>query len=553
MSVQDNSSSSEAKPPLPPGEDPWYIRSFAKTLIGFGLGGGAAAIFAPLALWGIFHMDPSNVDQLRLHLLYVSGGIIAILTLLQTNWKNQVDRRKVDADITKNKQDAAKNERDHIRQVHAERRSRYTTAVEQLAHNEPPIRLGGIYTLVGLVDEWLADNTLTPEEQQKEGQVIINSLCSYIRSPFPLATKTNDLQSATVPADYEGDFVTNQATLREEQDVRRAIFDEISKRSSIVTKIERGKVSVAPGVWKNFDFDFSRAQIFYPLNNLTIEKANFSAVRFYGKTNFFNTIFVKDANFSKTSFDQNVNFTEATFAQNVNFTEATFAQTATFNKATFAQTATFNKASFAQTATFSKAIFDQTTTFWRATFVKDVTFWKATFNQEAKFLGTTFTKDATYWLTVFAQDAIFTNATFKQKANFWNATFKQKAHFVEATFKQKAHFIGTTFTQNADFSNAMFEENSPDFVHLPKDSDKATRARFAALPKNQGIHRFTVREGSKPIDPGTATLTGKPFIIPVGTVLFNIRLWNGKKRKYVISEPAKPLDNNSGEEENKSE
>lgn len=187
MSVQDTSSTSEAKTPPPSTEDPWYIRSFTRTLIGLGIGGGAAAIFVPLILWALFNMNPSNVDHFRLHLLYVSGGIIAILTLLQTSWKNQVDRRKIDADITKNKQDAAKNERDHIRQVHAERRSRYAKAVEQLADKEATIRLGGIYTLTGLVDEWLADETASTEERYKEGQVIINNLCAYIRSPFLLA------------------------------------------------------------------------------------------------------------------------------------------------------------------------------------------------------------------------------------------------------------------------------------------------------------------------------------------------------------------------------
>lgn len=101
MSVQDTSSTSEAKTPPPSTEDPWYIRSFTRTLIGLGIGGGAAAIFVPLILWALFNMNPSNVDHFRLHLLYVSGGIIAILTLLQTSWKNQVDRRKIDADITK--------------------------------------------------------------------------------------------------------------------------------------------------------------------------------------------------------------------------------------------------------------------------------------------------------------------------------------------------------------------------------------------------------------------------------------------------------------------
>ena len=119
----------------------------------------------------------------------------------------------------KNTQEKDKNERDHIRQVHAERRSRYTKAVEQLADEKVAVRLGGIYTLVGLVDEWLADNALEQEEQQKEGQVIINNLCSYVRASFPLAAKTEYLQSDVdvVPANYVGDFVADQAMFREEE------------------------------------------------------------------------------------------------------------------------------------------------------------------------------------------------------------------------------------------------------------------------------------------------------------------------------------------------
>ena len=156
-----NTSSAPENPVIPKAQEkPWYIQHFTKLLIGFGLGGGAVAVLLPWMLWWHCGMSSGSSDQLRLHLLYVTGGIIAVLTLLQTNWKNQGDRLKIDADIKKNEQDAEKNERDHIRQVHAERRSRYTKAVEQLADEKATVRLGGIYTLVGLVDVWLADEIL---------------------------------------------------------------------------------------------------------------------------------------------------------------------------------------------------------------------------------------------------------------------------------------------------------------------------------------------------------------------------------------------------------
>ena len=56
----------------------------------------------------------------------------------------------------------------------AERRERYTKAVEQLGSKEAPVRIGGVYTLVKLVDEWIEDESIEKyEDRLKEGQVII--------------------------------------------------------------------------------------------------------------------------------------------------------------------------------------------------------------------------------------------------------------------------------------------------------------------------------------------------------------------------------------------
>lgn len=209
-------------------------KHFVGLLIGLTTGGCILA-FGPLLL----HLCGwiGDIDSmLRLHILYVTGGIIAVLGLIETHRKNTTDRIKADADIqnyqasqdhqakTLNEQarqftetiakerekieaDKAKNEQDHIRQVHAERRSRYSTAIEQLSNDKASIRLGGVYTLVGLVDEWLADEKTIPniEERRKEGQVIINNLCAYIRSPFDLASKHKELSKEhQAPENYEG-------------------------------------------------------------------------------------------------------------------------------------------------------------------------------------------------------------------------------------------------------------------------------------------------------------------------------------------------------------
>ena len=561
-------------------ENPWYIQHFIKLLIGFGLGGGAVAILLPWMLWLLCGMSSGSSDQLRLHLLYVTGGIIAVLTLLQTNWKNQGDRLKIDADIKKNEQDAEKNERDHIRQVHAERRSRYTKAVEQLADEKATVRLGGIYTLVGLVDEWLADESLQEESDRfKEGQVIVNSLCSYIRSPFPLALKAEMFEGDSEPDDYEGDFSKDQAAFREEQDVRRTVFVEISKRSSTLAESEKGEVTVTSSAWSSFEFDFSRAPIFYPLKNLTIEQGNFASTRFYGKADFWGAKFIRDADFRNTKFTRDADFWGAEFAGNADFQYAEFAGYAGFGKAKFTGYISFGGAEFTGNISFRGAEFTGNADFGDAylgnvKFVGDADFGNAKFTRDAYFRNAKFVGDADFGNTKFTRNADFWEAEFTGDTDFWEAEFIGNAHFLGAKLIGNAHFLGAKFTGNADFGNTKFTGNAyflgakftgnADFENAkftgyvgfngsyfgqnaPTFAGISGAAKFSAQVDPQD-YVFTVREGSKAIKCGTATLLGKSFIIPLGTVLFGP---SSRGKNSRTSEPAKPLDNsNNGEDDN---
>ena len=488
-----NASSAPEIPAIPKAQEkPWYIRHFTKLLLGFGLGGGAVAILLPLLLWLHCGMSSGSSDQLRLHLLYVTGGIIAVLTLLQTNWKNQGDRLKIDADIKKNEQDAEKNQRDHIRQVHAERRSRYTKAVEQLADEKATVRLGGIYTLVGLVDEWLADNTLSEEEQQKEGQVIINSLCSYIRSPFPLALKAEMFEDDSEPDNYEGDFSKDQAAFREEQDVRRTIFVEMSKRSGSFINGGEDRVVIVPGAWSNFDIDFSRAPIFYPLNDLTIEKGNFSDAKFYTGTSFenskwddltiFDAVFYNDISFKNTIFSGETHFTRSKFKKSVSFHNANFQGDLYAKSLQICGPSDFSTASFDSNVYFNNSEFHidmknregdvdwdkiGITKFWGTNFTNKDTgktadfcdthfygytdFKRSIFNISALFRESKFMHGSNFNHVEFTL-ADFKCAHFNRGTNFQNSTFSKQAYFVysEGLFGYKT-FLGAKFSYSGNY------------------------------------------------------------------------------------------------------
>lgn len=534
---------------------PFYIRWFFPILVLLGLIGGAAALWIPsntgwLRQSGLEDdSEQKAISDLRLHFLYITGGIIAILTLLQTNWKNQVDHRKVNADIKKNKQDVEKNALDHTRQVHAERRGRYTKAIEQLANEKATVRLGGIYTLVGLVDEWLADeNVIEENDRRKEGQVIINNLCAYVRSPFTLAESREVIEASTSPYVYSGNLKEDKARLREEQDVRRAIFDEISKRRSKISTDKNKKSSIIPSAWNNFIFDFSGAPIFYSLNNLTIEKANFTLANFYGEANFFKTTFIQNAHFDEVTFTQNANFSEAKFIQNVTFSKATFTQNTDFSKATFTQDANFSEAKFVQNMAFTR-----NTNFSEAKFIQNANFSKANFSK-ANFIRVTFTQCANFSKAAFAQNATFSKASFKQNANFSEAAFAQNITFSKATFAKNADFSKATFAQNATFGKVTFAQNvtfkkATFKKQVPTFAQGSYRARFSVRvnPKNRS---FTTNLF---IPLGKAILGGVECFIPVGTVLYDPDSWDKEKQDYTThSQPAK-LANYSNQGKNKTE
>lgn len=280
-------------------------RFFYYSIAAVAIIGATWSFLLPIALDSGFQKDDDG-PVLRQILLYATGGLLGVITLGETHRKNNLEKNK--------------NEQDHTRQVHAERRSRYAKAIEQLANEKAAIRLGGIYTLAGLADEWISDTSLDEETRRQEGQVIVNNLCAYIRSPFDLASKRSVLESTDSTEGYTGDFSADQAKLYEEQEVRRTIFNEISNH---VSKFDE-EYSIVPGKWSDLKFNFKKSTIFYPLDNLNFENADFRNSHFYGVANFFNSTFSGLTYFSNSIFSSIAIFSNSIFSRsntNINLSE----------------------------------------------------------------------------------------------------------------------------------------------------------------------------------------------------------------------------------------
>jgi len=425
----------------------WFEKAFPWLLVGGAALGLVLMIFLPV----IFFQEKTAEQllaqsNLRLALLYTTGGTIAALGLLETYRKNTNDRAKANADIKaalKNQEHQAEVLKEQIRQFDenafkerkAERRERYTKAVEQLGDEKAPVRMGGVYTLVGLVDEWLEEKSLSDDERFKEGQVIINNLCAYIRSPFTLASHYNEL-SEDAPSlegiykDKKEEFYVDKAILDSEADVRLSIIKEIHDRIQVPDKN-------TPGAWSDFEYDFSGSIFFYSVdltNSYYTKYVNFSGATYQGWADFRRSTYQGWANFRESTYQGEANFSESTYQGEADFRRSTYQGEANFSESTYQGWADFRRSTYQGWANFRESTYQGWANFCESTYQGWANFCESTYQGEADFRG----------------------STYQGEADFSGSTYKGGAYFRGSTYKSGAYFRGSTYGGDADFSRSIF-------------------------------------------------------------------------------------------------
>ena len=355
--------------------------------------------------------------------------------------------------------------------MQAGRRERYTHALEQFLDGQPAVRLGGVYTLANLADEWLTDASLPEQVRREESQAIIDKLTGCIRTPYPLAQKRQVLEADEAPEGYEGDFTRDQEALREEQLVRRTVFTEFSRRlAAAAESTEKDNAESQHAVppispmWADLRFDFGGAPIFYPLRQLHFQNVDFASATFYGPADFFGATFHGDTSFSAAQFTADASFHGVTFTGEVDFSDAVFSAAADFAVSSFESDADFSRLNTAGIASFAAI----------------------TFSGEAIFTASTFHDEAHFAASVFNRPAVFSKSLFGGAARFAGIVTKQSAMFSSVRFAGAADFSGASFTQYEDFGGARFDGDATfsraSFIALPRtsyeDMDFPQRANF---------------------------------------------------------------------------
>ena len=476
----------------------WFEKAFPWLLVGGAALGLVLMIFLPV----IFFQEKTAEQllaqsNLRLALLYTTGGVIAALGLLETYRKNTNDRTKANADINaalKNQEHQAEVLKEQIRQFDdnafkerkAERRERYTKAVEQLGDEKAPVRMGGVYTLVGLVDEWLEEKSLSDDERFKEGQVIINNLCAYIRSPFTLTSYYDEL-SEDAPSlegsykDKKEEFYVDKAILDSEADVRLGIIKEIHNRL-------QGPEINTPGAWSDFEYDFSGSIFFYSVdltNSYYTKYVNFSGSTYQGRANFRGSTYQGRANFSESTYRSRADFSRSTYQKWTDFNRSTYQDQADFSGSTYQGRANFGGSTYEDEAYFGGSTYEDEAYFSDSTYQGEAYFSDSTYQDWADFRRSTYQdwadfSDSTYqgWAyfrrSTYQGEAYFIDSTYQGWANFNDSTYQALADFSDSTYQDVADFSDSTYQDVADFSGSIFYQK----VYFGADGDNSSFSRF---------------------------------------------------------------------------
>ena len=382
------------------------------------------------------------------------GG--AALVLLETYRKNTNDRAKANADIK-----AALKNQEHqaevLKERKAERRERYTKAVEQLGNEKAPVRMGGVYTLIGLVDEWLLDENLDYTEKVREGQVIINSLCAYIRSSFALAFHYDELtqESPTAESLYknrEQDFYIDKAEFKSEADIRLSIIKEIHNR------LQSPKINT-PGAWSDFEYDFSGSTFFYPIdltNSYYAKPVNFSGSTYQDDADFESSTYQSRADFSYSIYRCWADFNYSTYQSETDFSGSTYQDGATFNGSTYTGWANFNCSTYREGAYFSSSTYQSEVYFNSSIYREGADFSDSTYQGWANFNYSTYQSEADFSDSTYQGKADFSDSTYREGAYFSSSTYQNEVYFNDSTYGGKAEFIGSTYQDEVRFSHSTY-------------------------------------------------------------------------------------------------
>ena len=347
--------------------------------------------------------------------------------------------------------------------LNTSRQERFLKAVELLDSAHSYTRLGAVHALVALADEYLTDQALQAEEKHTEGQRIVDILCAYIRSPFEMAFRYDELsQDKPNPhgsyRENHQDFYMHKAELLAEAKVRQQALQEIHRRLRHFPQGDRR--NYVEGSWSGFEYDFSNSVFFYPVDMKDSWYQN--SVDFSGCT------YYASAEFSGSTYERSAYFCDSTYYDWVFFNNSTYCGEAQWSGSTYHDSARFNWSVYYGEVSFHDSVYGGSVFFDQSLYYDEALFYSSTYRGEAGFDG------SLYRGSVFVSDSVFEGAV-----SLYGSVFCGALNF-------GTDFFGESYP-------SRFVQSAPCFI-----AEKNARATLFGSSSNN----FVVENSSYPISLG---------------------------------------------------
>lgn len=357
--------------------------------------------------------------------------------------------------------------------LNTSRQERYLKAVEFLDSAHSYTRLGAVHALVALADDYLTDQALQAEERHTEGQRIVDVLCAYIRTPFELAFRYDEL-SQDKPSPHGSyrenhqEFSVHRAELLAEAKVRQQALQEIHRRLRHFPQGDRR--SYVEGSWSGFEYDFSNSIFFYPVDMKDSWYQN--SVDFSGCT------YYASAEFSGSTYERSVYFCDSTYYDWVFFNNSTYFGEAQWSGSTYHDSARFSWSVYYGEVSFYDSVYGGPAFFDQSLYYDEALFYSSTYRGEAGFVG------SLYRGSVFVSDSVFEGTVSLYGSVFYGALNFGTDFFGEpypSRFIQSAPY----FVTERDARATLFGSSSNDFV--VEDSGHSIALGAEGLPLGCGF------------------------------------------------------------------
>lgn len=299
----------------------------------------------------------------------------------------------------------------------------YSSAIDQLGHESPTVRLAAMYTLDRL-------GSAHAEFRQN----VVDVWCAYLRAPRATAGPTRQ----------------NFAQENEVRHAAQRLLLERLRGESATAWIGDRDNRVA------LDVDLSGAQLdrFDCTGRWFTGTARFDEAKFSGTAQFQESQFFSTPEFQNASFDGSLSFEDVKFLGGAEFQNAKFKRVTKFSGASFSRSAIFDRANFSSSAIFHAVRFDESASFGGSSFSENTEFEETAFGGNAWFIAAEFAGSSSFSEANFAGVAVFREAKFSGVASFKATKFGGTAKFEESEFLESARFDNAVFSEGILFQLA---------------------------------------------------------------------------------------------------